>query len=133
MADTFETFIEKERERLSKKREGAMTKLQEAENEIAEVERELAAIGAYEAAKAGKLPAARRGRTSGVRAARGSRQGAVLDLLSKSTSGMTRGEILEAMGLKGDKSGEQSVSNALNNLKKAKKVSSKDGRYQAAA
>ena len=36
--------------------------------------------------------------------------------------GLTRGEILERMGMKGDKSGEMSVSNAVTALTKANQV-----------
>jgi hypothetical protein len=38
----------------------------------------------------------------------------------------------ERMGLKGDKSGEMSVSNALTALTKANQVARRDGRYVAA-
>jgi hypothetical protein len=36
-----------------------------------------------------------------------------MQVIKDNPSGLTRGEILERMGLKGDKSGEMSVSNAL--------------------
>ena len=42
---------------------------------------------------------------------------------------MSRGEILEAMGLKGNKAGEMSVSNALTALTKASQVVRRDGKY----
>jgi hypothetical protein len=45
---------------------------------------------------------------------------------------MTRGDILQAMGLKGNKGGERSVSNALTALKQAKRVTAKDRKYLAA-
>ena len=44
---------------------------------------------------------------------------------------MGRSPILEALGVKGDKSGAQSVSNALSALKKAKEVVVEDGKYHA--
>ena len=47
-------------------------------------------------------------------------------------SGLTRGEILDRMSLKGDKSGEMSVSNALTALTKANQVTRREGRYFAA-
>ena len=43
----------------------------------------------------------------------------VQDLLSNSPDGLKRADILDAMNVKGDKKGEQSVSNALSSLKKA--------------
>ena len=46
--------------------------------------------------------------------------------------GLTRGEILEKMGLKGNKSGEMSVSNALTALTKNNQVR-RDGRKYLAA
>ena len=42
---------------------------------------------------------------------------------------LSRGEILERMGLKGDKSGEMSVSNALTALAKGNQVRREGGRY----
>src|SRR6476661_7579032 len=48
-----------------------------------------------------------------TRAARsGSRREQLISLIRSSSEGLARGEILEKMGLKGDKSGEMSVSNA---------------------
>ncbi len=44
-------------------------------------------------------------------------------------NGLTRGQILEKMGLKGDKAGEMSVSNALTALTKSQQVSRRDGKY----
>ena len=48
----------------------------------------------------------------------------MLELIRQS-DGLSRGEILERMGLKGDKSGEMSVSNALTALTKSNQVSAK--------
>jgi Fe2+ or Zn2+ uptake regulation protein len=62
---------------------------------------------------------------------RGSKRDAILKLVQES-DGLTRGEILEHMGLKGDKSGEMSVSNALTALTKSKQVSRRDRKYVAA-
>jgi hypothetical protein len=45
---------------------------------------------------------------------------------------LSRGEILEQMGLKGDKSGEMSVSNALTALTKSNQVLRDGGKYRAA-
>jgi len=47
-------------------------------------------------------------------------------------NGLTRGEILEKMGLKGNKTGEMSVSNALTALTKANQVRRDGGKYHAA-
>lgn len=47
--------------------------------------------------------------------------------------GLTRGEILEKMGLKGNKSGEMSVSNALTALTKSNQVRRNEERKYVAA
>jgi hypothetical protein len=49
--------------------------------------------------------------------------------LIRQNDGLSRGEILERMGLKGDKSGEMSVSNALNALNKSNQVRREGGKY----
>ena len=66
------------------------------------------------------------------RARRGSRREALLELLRQS-DGLSRGEILERMGLKGDKSGAMSVSNALTALTKSNQVHREGRKYRAAA
>ena len=63
---------------------------------------------------------------------RGSRREALFQLIQHNPDGLTRGEILEKMGLKGDKSGEMSISNALTALTKANQISRRDGKYGSA-
>jgi hypothetical protein len=53
----------------------------------------------------------------------------LLQLIRDNPDGLRRGEILERMGLKGDKAGEMSVSNALTALTKSNQVSRQEGRY----
>jgi hypothetical protein len=134
--ETFETFVQRERARLQGERETIFTQQQELENKLAEINRELSAIDAYEAAKSGKAPARQTAtrrtgsrRTSSTR--RGSRRDELLAVI-KQGNGLTRGEILEKMGLKGNKSGEMSVSNALTALTKGKQITRKDRKYLAA-
>ena len=132
---TFADFITRERERLHAEREQIFNQQHELENKLAEINRELSAIDAYEAAKTGKAPAAARqprGTQAGPQVRRGSKRDALMQVIKDNPSGLTRGEILERMGLKGDKSGEMSVSNALTALTKANQVSRRDGRYVAA-
>ena len=57
-AQTFEMFIQKERERLGKLREDVLARKALCEQELADIDKELTAISAYEAAKTGK-PAAK--------------------------------------------------------------------------
>jgi hypothetical protein len=55
-----------------------------------------------------------------------------MQVIKENPSGLTRGEILEKMGLKGDKSGEMSVSNALTALSKGNQITRQDGKYVSA-
>src|SRR3954462_7547414 len=61
------------------------------------------------------------------RTRRGSRRESLLELIRQS-DGLSRGEILERVGLKGDKSGEMSVSNALTALTKSNQVHREGGK-----
>ena len=134
--DTFKSFVSRERSRLTRARDSALNRKNKLDQELSEIESELAAIQAYEQAKKGApRKAAGRGRRpavkSGRRAPRGEKRRAVLELIQTS-DGLTRGEILSTLGVKGDKSAEQSVSNALTALKKQNLVASKDRKYVAA-
>ena len=120
---------------LHAEREQIFNQQQELQTKLDEINREFAAIDAYEAAKTGKAPAAaRQTRSPRARpqAPRGSRREALMKVIKDNPSGLTRGELLARMGLKGDKSGEMSVSNALTALTKANQVTRREGRYFAA-
>ena len=128
--ETFATFMQRERDRLHAEREQIFTQQQELEAKLADLNRELSAIDAYEAAKSGKPARAtstRRVSTS----RRGSKREQLLEVI-RAGGGLGRGEIIERMGLKGNKTGEMSVSNALTALTKANQVSRRDGKYHAA-
>ena len=130
----FADHIQQERERLHREREAIFNQQQELENQLAALNREFEAVDAYEAAKTGK--AVRSARQSDGRhtqtARRGSRREALLEVIRGNSGGLSRGEILQRMGLKGDKSGEMSVSNALTALSKSGQVSRNEGKYTAA-
>jgi hypothetical protein len=131
--ETFEMFVTRERARLHGEREAIFTQQQELETRLAELNRELAAIDAYEAAKLGKpAPAAPRPRAmrGAPRARRGSKREQVIEVIRQDPDGLARKDILERMGLKGDRSGEMSVSNALTALTKSGQVVRRDGRYR---
>jgi len=114
MAETFQTFIASERERLTNEREAIFNKQHELETKLAEINREFAAIEAYESAKTGKAaPARQAGTRRAPQARRGSKRDGILRVIKENPAGLSRGEILGKMGLKGNKSGEMSVSNAL--------------------
>src|SRR3954449_7982784 len=126
----FAEFISRERDRLRAEREQVFNQQEELQRKLDAINREFAAIGAYETAKTGKAarqaPDGRQPRTR-----RGSRREALLELIRQS-DGLSRGEILERMGIKGDKSGEMSVSNALTALTKSNQVHREGGKYRAA-
>jgi hypothetical protein len=133
--ETFATFIARDRERLNKEREEISNQQHELKGKLDAVNRELAAIDAYEAAKSGKqLAPAKQVRAPRARSQgrRGSKRDALMQTIRQNPDGLTRGEILEKMGLKGDKSGEMSISNALTALTKANQVSRRDGKYTSA-
>jgi hypothetical protein len=130
MAQTFETFIDQERERLSKERETIVAQQHALAEQLATIDRELSAINAYEAAKQGKGPSPTRLRRA-PQGRRGSKRNTLFGIIKSNPGGLTRGEILEKMGLKGDKSGAMSVSNALTALSKANQVTRRDGKYIA--
>src|SRR3954453_11815018 len=125
----FAEYIARERERLHAEREQVFNQQEELTRKLDAVNREFAAIEAYETAKTGKAarqaPAGRQ-----PRARRGSRREALLELIRQS-DGLSRGEILERMGLRGDKNGAMSVSNALTALTKSNQVHREGGKYRA--
>jgi len=127
----FADFIARERERLHAEREKIFNQQHELQTKLDEINREFAAIEAYEAVKTGKAvrqPAAR----GPQRARRGSKREQLLELIKQHPGGLARKDILDRMGLKGDKAGEMSISNALTAVTKANQVTRRDGRYFAA-
>lgn len=117
---TFQDHIKKERERLNMERDAILERRKALDTQLAEIDREFKAVEAYEAAKRGKASRQSGPRTSGSR--KGSKRDGIIAALADIPHGLTRGELLEKMGLKGNKSGEMSVSNALTALTKAGKV-----------
>ncbi len=125
LAET-EAFIAKQRESLLAQRQELVAQQQAVQAQIDEFDVMLTKFDVFEGKQA------RRGgtrRTGGGR--RSSRREELLKLIGGS-KGLSRGEILEKMGLKGNKAGEMSVSNALTALTKSKQVSRKDRKYVAA-
>ena len=102
--NTFNSFITKERNRLKKANEDARSRKAQIERELQGIERELRAIDAYEAAKsidgakAGIKRPARSGR-------RGEKREQVLRIIQKNRAGVSRGDIIRRLSLKGNKSG----------------------------
>ena len=133
----FSEYITRERDRLNAEREAVVTQQRELDQRLAEINREFQAVEAYEAAKTGKSAGrqqAARGRSTAPRQARrGSRRDGIIEMLKGVTEGLSRGELLEKMGLKGDKAGEMSVSNALTAMTKSNQVRRDGGKYHAAS
>ena len=142
----FADVMQRERERLSHDRDEILNQQKELENQqrelenkLTEITRELAAIDAYEAAKTGKAamptrqpPAPTKSEATIEPRARpqpGTRREALLQVIGENPNGLSRGEIFECMGLKGNKSAEKSVSNALTALTKNNLVFRRDGEY----
>ena len=140
MPDNFQEFIKSERTRLNGERKAIVAQQQELEKKLTGIDRELGAIGAYESARTArpaknvaKTPRRAAGkRRAATGARRGSKRDALIKLITDNPAGLKRGEILEKMGLKGNKSGEMSVSNALTALTKGNQVTRRDGKYLVA-
>ena len=131
----FVDVMQRERDLLQREREDIVNQQQELERNLAGINRELEAVDAYELTKTGKVVGRTR-RTVGSRAQhvpRGSRREALIEVIRADPNGLSRGEILERMGLKGDKSGEMSVSNALTSMTKSNQVARREGKYIATA
>lgn len=136
----FDSHMAAERKRLHEERGKIDLQITEWMVTKGKVDLELAAIDAYEAAKKGK-PALRvigfkerAASTDGDRQPRrDSKRQAILDLVEAFARPVKRAELLESLGVKGDKSGEMSVSNALTALIKAKALVRADGGYRLAA
>jgi hypothetical protein len=129
----FSDVMQQERDRLHQEREAIFNQQQQLEGRLAEINRELAAIDAYESAKTGKtMTSSRSGQTRarrGPTARRGTKREQLLHLIKQNPDGLARRDILEKMGLKGDKAGEMSVSNALTALAKGNQVTRREGKY----
>ena len=127
---SFSDYIARERERLRREREEVLNQKREIDNRLAVINREFQALEAYEAAKTGR-PIVRRMQMQ-HRARRGSRREELLNLIGDG-NGLSRREILERIGLKGDKSGEISISSALSLLIKRNQVRREGRKYYLAS
>jgi len=124
----FAEYIASEHERLANRKADLINQQRQIGDEIAAIDVEFKAIQAYEAAKTGK-----RNKSNGATRTRnvrpGSRRNEILELVSVNPTGMSRGRILDALGVKGDKSGEMSISNALTALTKSAALYRENGQY----
>jgi len=135
MVERFADVIRNERQILNREKE-------QLQKRLAEVDRELEAIDAYETTrgKAEPTPTRKAGsRRAPVKNAkrkqpqaasrRGAKREALLQVLRENPNGLRRGEILARLGVKGNRSSEKSVSNALTALTKTNQLARLDGKY----
>jgi len=127
LAET-EAFITRQREQLLQQRQQLLNQQQALQQQLDEVDEMLHKFDVFVGKATRPRQPARGPRPSGAR--RGSRRDELLQVI-KAGNGLSRGEILEKMGLKGNKSGEMSVSNALTALAKSKQVVRRDRKYVA--
>lgn len=109
---SFESFVDSERDRLKDKRSEMVEKIKLLEKQLMGIDQEAGAVNAYYAAKTGKAV------STGERAPRGSRRKEVLDAISVSMNGLTKSELLQELGIVGDKTATNAVSNILSVMKK---------------
>lgn len=135
--ESFAGYVERERARLDGEVQAIRQQQMELDRRLDAVSTEMHAIDAYEAAKSGKGMASQ-GRGGGGRdgsrqsGRRGSRREELLNVIRQGHT-MSRGEILDKMGLKNDKQGSMSVSNALTALIKNGQLRRDGGKYSVAA
>ena len=129
--EQFSDFIARERDRLGAERKAVVTQQRELQAKLAGIDREFQAIDAYAAAKTGKAVRQTRSSTTRPTSRRGSKREDLLRVIGEG-NGLSRGEIIQKMGLKGDKSGEMSISNALTALTKGNQVRREGGKYRRA-
>jgi hypothetical protein len=128
LAET-EAFITRQREALLQQRQEMLNQQHAVQQQLDELDEMLRKFDVFEGKAVRPRKETRSRRASGSR--RGSKRDELLRIIREG-DGLTRGEILERMSLKGNKAGEMSVSNALTALTKAHQVARRDRRYVAA-
>lgn len=127
----FATYIDSERQRLTAQTTRLQEQRTEIDRQLAWLAREEEAINAYESVKAGKTaPVGKTLRaTTANRVRAGSRRETIIRAVAGAPDGLSRGELIELFGLKADKNGEMSISNALTALTKGGQLYRDRGRY----
>ena len=130
LAET-EAFIARQREALLNQREELLNQQRAVQDQLDQLDVMLTKFDVFEGKQARGRKQTRSTKGSGGSGRRGSKRDELMSVIREG-HGLTRGEILEKMGLKGSKSGEMSVSNALTALTKNNQVR-RDGRKYLAA
>lgn len=120
-----QAFISKQRDTLLQQRATILDQQHKLQQQLDEVDDMLQKFDAFEGKAAPQRP---QPRPDGSKSRRGSKREELLAIIREG-NGLARAQILEKMGLKGNKSGEMSVSNALTALSKSQQVSRRDGKY----
>jgi hypothetical protein len=128
-----DAFMNAAREQLQKQREEVLQRQATINEELATLDGKLARVEAYFAPPPATVePKTRAPRKTGTRAPRqGGVREKVLEEIKKHQDGIKRADLLTAMGATGNKTAEQSISNAVANLKKDGKISGEQGIYKA--
>ena len=130
LAET-EAFIARQREALINQREELLNQQRALQDQLEQLDEMLTKFDVFEGKQVRGRKQTRSSKGDGGSGRRGSKRDELLGVI-RDGHGLTRGEILEKMGLKGNKSGEMSVSNALTALTKNNQVR-RDGRKYLAA
>jgi hypothetical protein len=130
LAET-EAFIARQREALLNQRQELLNQQHAVQDQLDQLDEMLTKFDVFEGKQAGGRKQTRSAKGRGASGRRGSKRDELLMVIQEG-HGLTRGEILEKMGLKGNKPGEMSVSNALTALTKNHQVR-RDGRKYFAA
>lgn len=127
MADTFETYITNERNRIRAEREKIIASRAELDGKLSALDNEMRAITAYEEVKLGRgAPKATRTVTGTGR--RTGQRDAVLATVKGKPEGITAADVLTALN-PSDDADKTSIRNALAALKRNGHVTLKDGKY----
>ena len=127
--DMAKVMAERRRELAGQKSE-LDRKISTLREQVAEVDRELSAIAAYDE-RMGLDDRARDEQVQARRGRRGVTRESVLAVVRAEVGGATRGGIIRALGVRGDRSGEIAVDNRLRELKRDGRVLHERRTYRA--
>jgi hypothetical protein len=125
-----QAFIAQQREALLKQRDDISDQQRELQRQLDQLNDMLGKFDVFEGKRSPGRPR-QSGGPGERRTRRGSKREDLLRVIREG-QGLSRGESLEKLGLKGDRAGEMSVSNALTTLTKSNQVVRENGKYRAA-
>lgn len=140
--DDIDVIMQKQKDKLLKQREEVEAKRSAIDEELAGIDQKLSRIESYfnpAPPMSAREPTTRKPRSAptGARAPRGEHRSKITAILKENAGGLSGGEIIDKLGVRGDKAATQAVANALANMKKANELkvdgSGKSSRYFPAA